>query len=165
MANRPYINGLGLLQYRGVSGDGSELDPDSFWVSLIQGGSVVSSSNRLAVELPSPPSPQDSVEPQLTAVGNSTTARDGAGLGYLSFYILITGLGGTETVTLLPEISSDSTNWYPLGEPYEVSGDELIGDKTAIIFAYKQPLLWVRLNWLAGSFAGTVTIDVRTVIS
>lgn len=109
--------------------------------------------------------PQYFVESQLDAIGEMTIPRDVAGRTLLSFLFTVSALGAEETITLLPEGSPDNANWFPLGDPYEMTGDDLVGGKGAMYFAYQQPLFFVRLNWLDGTFAGPVTVDVVTTVN
>ena len=163
MATRAYIEGTGLVKYRGVSGLGSEVEPDSFWSSLVLGGDLVATSNPLPITSVS--TPVHFVETQLTASPSATAGRDATRYTRLSFLIDIGGASVGDSFVFLPECSTDGTVWFPMNEVFEVGEDELVGGKTAMHFAYEQSLLWVRLNWLNGTYSATPTVDVITVIS
>jgi hypothetical protein len=161
MAVRKYIDGDGAFLYRGVTGDGSESTPDSFWMTLVQEGNTVSPSNPLPVARREHPVSYQ--EPQLTGVG-FTTARDAHGYSRLMFGLSLSELGEGDSFSVTPEFSRDNLAWFPLGEPYEFTDSDLDGDgKTTIVFAYELPLTWVRLNvTLFDSAVGE--LDVTTII-
>lgn len=161
MAVRKYIDGDGAFLYRGVTGEGSESTPDSFWMTLAQEGSLVSFSNPLPVARREHPITYQ--ETQLTDVGMST-ARDAHGYSRLMFGLSLSELDEGDSFSVTPEFSRDNSTWFPLGEPYEFTGSDLDGNgKTTIVFAYELPLTWVRLNvTLFDSAEGK--LDVTTII-
>ena len=137
------------------------------YTSTVDGTSVESLKARSTTDgTPSEPyvpiravvdTPQTFTETQLTAPG-TTTSRDARGYQYLQFFLTVANIN--DSISVVPETSTDNSTWYPLGDAYVigVNGNDTIG------FSYPQPLNYVRLNWTEESGGTNATLDVITVI-
>lgn len=98
------------------------------------------------------------VETALTAPSTGTTGRDGRGYQYLQFLLSVSAINSS--VTVRPEVSPNNTDWYPLGENYSIYAN----GSDSLIFAYPQPLQYVRLFFVSESGGTNAIIDVTTVL-
>ena len=96
-------------------------------------------------------------ETQLTAPG-ATTARDARGYQYLTFLLTVANIN--DSIDVRPEFSPNNVDWYPMGEDYIIRQN----GNDAIIFAYPNTLMYVRLNWVSESGGTNALLDVTTVI-